>query len=76
MIVHVFCDYNLAIILIFAVLVQWFIQHQLNCEQLFVYNVIWVTCWVWMEMLMPEFKLDVINLGCYYHCLPIRIYHW
>ena len=37
-------------------------------------------CWVWMEMLMqlwrPEFELDGINLGSWYHCLPIGIYHW
>jgi len=22
-----------------------------------------------------EFELDGINSGCWYHCLPIRIYH-
>jgi len=36
--VHVFCDYySLAIILIFAVLELWLIQHYLTCEQLFFY---------------------------------------
>ena len=24
----------------------------------------------------PEFKLDGINSGSWYHCLPIGIYHW
>ena len=38
--VHVFCDYNLAIILMFAALELWLIQHQINSEQFFLYNVI------------------------------------
>jgi len=32
---HVFCDYHLAIILIFAVLEILLIQHLQNCEQFF-----------------------------------------
>jgi len=38
---HVFCNYNLAIILTFlSVLELWLMQHQLNCEQFFLYNYI------------------------------------
>jgi len=36
--------------------------------------------WVSMEMLMqpwkPESESDGINSGSWYHCLPIKIYHW
>jgi len=36
-------------------------------------------CWVWMELTQlwrPEFELDGISSGSWYHCLPIGIYHW
>jgi len=29
-----------------------------------------------MQLWIPEFELDKINSGSWYHCLPIRIYHW
>jgi len=29
-----------------------------------------------MQVWRPEFELDWINSGSWYHCLPIRIYHW
>ena len=29
-----------------------------------------------MQLWRPKFKLDGINSGSWYHCLPIRIYHW
>ena len=29
-----------------------------------------------MQLWRPEFELDGINSGSWYHCLPIRIYHW
>jgi len=28
-----------------------------------------------MQLRRPEFELDGINSGSWYHCLPIRIYH-
>ena len=28
------------------------------------------------ELWRPEFELDGINSGSWYHCLPIGIYHW
>jgi len=28
-----------------------------------------------MQLCWPEFELDGINSGSWYHCLPIRIYH-
>ena len=42
--------------------------------------VVWVTCWVWMGMLVqlrgPEFGLNGVNLGSWCHCLPLGVYHW
>jgi len=29
-----------------------------------------------MQLWRPEFELDEINSGSWYHCLPIGIYHW
>jgi len=29
-----------------------------------------------MQLWRPEFELDGINSGSWYHCLPIRMNHW
>jgi len=29
-----------------------------------------------IQLLRPEFELGLINSGSWYHCLPVRIYHW
>jgi len=43
---HMFCDYNLAIILIFAVLQLWLINHYLNCEEFFLHSIYRQVCTV------------------------------
>jgi len=29
-----------------------------------------------MRLWRPEFEMDGINAGSWYHCLSIKIYHW
>ena len=40
---------------------------------------VWLTCWVWMVMLVqlwrPEFGLDGVDFGSWCHCLPVGMHH-
>ena len=29
-----------------------------------------------MQLWRPEFEMNALNSGTWYHCLPIRTYHW